>query len=326
MSVKYAVIFPGQGSQKVGMGKDLYDQYDFIRDLLIKCDAETGKNLSKIIFEGPQEELNQTKNTQIAIAMTSIALLEVLKFELNKRGYKLTPTACCGHSLGEFSALYYCEVLDLSQIIKLVSRRGELMQNAPSGGMVAVIGEGISDIENLLSEEKYKGKIVIANYNSPAQVVLSGEKQSIETLATEIKALGKKAIILPVSGAFHSHLMEEPSRNFNNIIDNLNLKQDSIIPIYQNCDGEKATDKNLIIQKIKKQMTSSIYWTQTINNVVKDGVSTFIEIGPGNVLSGLVKKINKDVTCVNINDLDSINNFINNYEYAILQKPQPASK
>ena len=311
----YAILFPGQGSQRVGIGLDLYENSFFGKELFIKVDSMSGRNISKIIFKGPEAELNQTKNTQVSISIISVILSHLLKEELLKRNLVLEPSGCAGHSLGEFTALWYGDILSLDDLIKLVLERGELMQTATSGGMAAILNAEKEKIEELLNKDEYKDNLIIANYNSPFQHVISGKKELIEKFTSDIKLINGKSIILPVSGAFHSSLMKEPAKIFSLEIEKLlNLpSKNAKRPIYQNSDGLPSQDYKTILGKLQKQMTSPVLWTQIINNLVKDGVKAFIEIGPGKVLTGLVKKINPNTECYNIFDLVSLKEFCEIY-------------
>lgn len=324
--MKLAVAFPGQGSQKVGMGLDLYNESKITKDLFERANITLGRDISKIIFEGPLEELNQTKNTQIAIVLVSIALTMHLKEELKQKKILFEVSACCGHSLGELTALWFLNIINLEDLIKLVSIRGNLMQNAPRGGMAAILNLSEENITKVLTEEGLTDKIVIANYNTPAQFVISGDKEVFEkgVIQEKIKTLGGKTIILPVSGAFHSPLMENPAIEFAKEIDKIFVlsraqSKNTKIPIYQNTDGKPSCSYKDIKEKIKKQITSPVFWTQTINNLVKDGVTSIVEIGPGKVLTGLIKKINPNIECFNISDLQSLREFTANYECKFTQ-------
>ena len=307
--MKFAVLFPGQGSQKVTMGLDLLDKTPLAKDLFDKVDSITGRKVSEIFLHGPESELNQTKNTQPSIVIVSALLTLLLKDELKKKNVDFLPAACCGHSLGEFTALWFSGLFSLEDLIKVVSVRGNLMQNAPPGSMAAVLNLTKEQIESLFTDG-LKNKIVIANYNSPTQLVISGEKAAIEEVAPKIKLLGGKAIILPVSGAFHSPLMDIPSKEFSKELDTLQITSGVNIPIFQNVDGKPSTNALQIKEKIKKQMTSPVCWTQTVTNLSDAGINTVIEIGPGKVLTGLVKKINPNMNTYNIYDYASIMDFV----------------
>lgn len=314
--MSFAVIFPGQGSQKVGMGLDLYEKSKIAKDLFAKFDKITNRNLTHIFLYGPSEELNQTKNTQVAILAISMALTLELNETFKNKKINMDVHGTAGHSLGEFTALWYSKILETDDVIKIVTTRASLMQKTQEGRMAAVLNLNTDEIQKIIYETNFSGKIVIANYNSSTQHVISGGKDDVIQFTNKIKQVGGKAIILPVSGAFHSALMQDASIIFTKELNKLNIlsKEKTKIPIYQNIDGKPSSDSNLIIEKIKKQMISPVYWTQTINNLVKNGVKDVVEIGPGKVLTGLVKKINPEISCFNISDLNSLEDFIHYYE------------
>ncbi|MBI2996563.1 MAG: ACP S-malonyltransferase [Candidatus Melainabacteria bacterium] len=314
----FAVLFPGQGSQKAGMGLDLYEHTEIAKDIFNKVNLQANRNISNVFLYGPQEELNQTKNTQISIVAVSVALTLLLTEELKKRSLPFKPYAACGHSLGELTALWFANFITLEDLIKLVLVRGNLMQNAPGGKMAAILNLTSEKIEKEILD---KNNLVIANYNSPTQLVISGKKEAFENIEEKVKLLGGKTIILPVSGAFHSSLMEDSSKKFVLEIDKL-LElpvNNQTVPVFQNIDGLSNKDFKSIKEKLKRQMISPVLWTQTINNLVNENVRAVIEIGPGKILTGLVKKINPGIDCYNVNDLNSLQEFINIYELKLLK-------
>lgn len=317
--MKLAVLFPGQGSQKVGMGLDLYEKSQAIKDLFTQADKICKYNISEIILNGPQDELNKTKNTQIAIVTVSAAFTIIIRNELKNININFMPIATAGHSLGEFSCLWFTGILDIENLIEIVSIRANLMHNAPSGSMAAVMNLDSNKIQNIINSNGLIEKVVIANYNSPNQIVIAGYKNELIKISELLKTEGARTIILPVSGAFHSPLMEEASKSFSAELDKLQLSRTAAleVPIYQNIDGNYSTDLKTIIEKLKKQMTSPVLWTQTVKNLVNNGVDTVVEVGPGKILTGLVKKINPDITCYNIYDLETLNQFVHIYKHEL---------
>jgi [acyl-carrier-protein] S-malonyltransferase len=270
--MRFAVLFPGQGSQKIGMGLDLLDKTNLARALFDKVDNITERKISEIFLYGPENELNQTKNTQVSIVVISVLLTLLLKDELKKKNLDFSPSACCGHSLGEFTALWFSGLFSLEDLIKIVSIRGNLMQNAPPGSMAAVLNLTKEQIESLLNADTFKNKIVIANYNTPTQLVISGEKIAIDDIVPKIKSLGGKAIVLPVGGAFHSPLMNVPSSEFTREFDKLQITSNATIPIFQNVDGKPSTDVSLIKEKIKKHSrTFSRFRARTMDAILERG-------------------------------------------------------
>lgn len=305
-----AIVFPGQGSQVVGMGKDLNDNYEIAQKVFNKFDEILDKPLSKICFEGPEEDLKLTINTQPAILAVSIAAFEVLK---SKCPINFNYTA--GHSLGEYAALYASNVIDLETSIKLVKRRAELMSSAPGGSMLAVLNFDLSKIESIIKEASATGIITIANYNTPEQVVISGEKKAVDLAMTLLKEAGARKIIpLQVSGAFHSLLMKEPANEFNNEVLKYNFNKANK-PVITNIDA-KATNEGFD-QKLVKQIYSSVLWTQTMELLKSSDVDTIIEFGPGKVLAGMFKKYDRSFNVYNVADISTLETTISSLKTKI---------
>ena len=287
-----AYVFPGQGAQYPGMGKDLYENSEIARELFDKANEILGFEITKIMFEGTADELKQTKVTQPAIFLHSVILSKVL-------GDKFQPEMTAGHSLGEFSALVTAGALSFEDGLKLVSKRAMAMQKAceaqPST-MAAIIGSDDELVEKVCSE--VDGVVVPANYNCPGQLVISGAVEAVNQACELLKAKGaKRALVLPVGGAFHSPLMEPAREELAAAIEATTFNA-PICPVYQNVDANPQTDPAVIKQNLIAQLTGPVRWTQTVKNMLTDGATSFTELGPGKVLQGLVNKVDKDAaTC-----------------------------
>ena len=301
-----AVLFPGQGSQYVGMGSDFYEKYDDVKKIFDTVDKTLGFSLSKIILSGPEEDLKLTQNTQPAIMTVGVSIFKVLnqKYNFNLNDSKFY----AGHSLGEYTALVCSGSLTLEKAAYLLHERGKSMQEAVPqghGSMIAVLGMTIDEVEKEISLLQKKGICEIANDNSNSQVVVSGEKIAIEALNANLKMKKKKGIILPVSAPFHFSLMKKAAENMNEKIKSANFLKPNP-NIISNVTAKAEEDVNKIKPLLIDQITSRVRWRESINYMIKQGVTSFLEIGPGKVLSGLVKKINKSVEILNINNIEDI--------------------
>lgn len=305
---KIAFVFPGQGSQYAGMGKEIYDKYDSAKKVFDEFDYILGRSITNLCFSGSEEDLKQTINSQSAILAVSIAAYEALKDKGN-----IVPDYLAGHSLGEYSALYAAGVINLPEIIKLVQKRAELMSEAQSGSMTALLGMEEEKLEQMLQQASSEGIICAANYNTPDQTVISGETIAVEKANEIAKELGAKRVIpLVVSGGFHSPLMKPIADNFAKFVHDTNVN-DASIPVVTNVDYKATIDKAEFSAKMIKQMYSSVYWYQSINYMVDQGVETFVEIGPGKVLSGMIRKICKTAKVYNVSDAESLENFLSEH-------------
>lgn len=283
-----AYIFPGQGAQFKGMGQDLYEKSPLAKELFEKANDILGFSITKVMFEGTAEDLKRTKVTQPAIFLHSVILSKVL-------GDSFKPDMVAGHSLGEFSALVANKVLEFEDGLRLVSKRALAMQHAcelEESTMAAVLGLEDSLVEAICADTK--GIVVAANYNCPGQLVISGEQLAVEKACEELKERGaRRAMILPVGGAFHSPLMEPAREELAAAIEETTFNN-PICPIYQNVSTFAVTDPAEIKKNLMFQLTAPVKWTQSVQNMIKDGATEFIEVGPGKVLQGLVKKIDRN--------------------------------
>ena len=302
----FSVIFPGQGSQLVGMGKDLHDKHSLIQDLFKEADDILGFSLSKLVLNGPKEELDLTENTQPAIFLISHSIFKLIKEEfkidLNKAAF------FAGHSLGEYSALTSAGALSFSDTLKILKIRGKAMQSSVPkgvGGMVAVLGSEIEIVESIINENKDKFECYVANDNSLGQIVLSGKVEDLEKMMVNLKAANIKNIKLPVSAPFHCKLMNKATLVMSEEVAKLNFKEPSNILI-SNVTGKKILNSNELKDLLVKQIESRVRWRESVMLMIEEGVTQFIEIGPGKVLSGLVKRIDKSVKVSAINTEEDI--------------------
>lgn len=299
---KLAFLFPGQGSQAVGMGKDLHDHSPAARTVFQEIDDALERPLSRLMFDGPAEELTKTENAQPAIAAVSLATHAAIE---EVRGPSLRPALMAGHSLGEYSALAIAGVLSVADTVRLVVERGRLMQRACDerpGGMVALIG-----IDELAAEDVCRETgAFLSNINSSEQIIVSGDQVSLAQAIDLAAARGaRKCVTLPVGGAFHSGLMAPAQSGLNEVIDSLELR-DPLVPIVANCDAEILSTGEQVRDELRRQLTSCVQWHRIVRVMVSHGVDQFVEIGPGRVLSGLVKRIHRNAVTVNVGDAKSL--------------------
>ncbi len=306
----FSVIFPGQGSQIVGMGKEFYDKFNIVKELFKQADDTLNFSISKLILEGPKEELDLTANTQPAIFLISYSIYNVakneFKLDLNKAKY------FAGHSLGEYSALSCAGYLDFSDTLKILRVRGDAMQNSVpkgQGGMVAVLGSTVDVIEKILREHIENLKVQIANDNSEGQIVLSGKTEDLEKLIQILKDNSIKNIKLPVSAPFHCNMMNNATKIMTEELKKINFKngQNKLI---SNVTADEIKDPDQLKNLLIRQIENRVRWRESVINMIKNNVDHFIEIGPGKVLSGLVKRINRNVKIDTINsqkDIEGLN-------------------
>jgi len=305
----FSVLFPGQGSQTVGMARDLYDNFDYIKNLFHEADDILNTSISKLIFEGPKELLDLTENTQPAIFLVSYSIFNVIKnettFDISKANF------FAGHSLGEYSALACSGVISFSETIKLLKIRGNAMQNAVpknEGGMVAVLGEESKKIQEIIEDNKNNFSCFLANDNSNGQVVISGKLDDIDQFIVELKKLNIKNIKLPVSAPFHCPLMSSATKIMNIELNQTKFSSPTTM-IVSNVNAEPSNDPDKIKRLLIEQIERPVRWRESIINMIKLGNKKFIEIGPGKVLSGLVKRTDRNVELIQVNNINDLNNL-----------------
>lgn len=306
--MKTAFVFPGQGSQKVGMMQDLYNEYQIVRDLFAKADEVLGYSIKEMCFAGPEEDLRKTANTQPAILTASVACYELLK----ERGY--TADIMGGHSLGEYSALVAAGALRFEDAVLLVHKRGAFMQEAVplgEGAMAAILGLTRETVIDICAEIQVESGLVQAvNFNCPGQIVIAGEQTAVEKAAEAMKEAGaKRAVMLPVSAPFHSALMEPAAKKLKAELDKI-VVSDTKVPVVANINGKLLTKASEIKESLVLQAASPVLWEDCINSMVEFGAEKFVEVGPGKVLCGFNRRINKQIKSSNIEDIESLEKAI----------------
>ena len=302
----FSVIFPGQGSQIVGMGKDLYDKHEVVKELFEEADEALNLHLSKLILDGPKEELDLTVNTQPAIFLVSYSIFQIIKKEFNIDLHKAKFFA--GHSLGEYSAIACAEYLDFTDTIKILKIRGDAMQNSMpkgEGGMIAVLGSTVQNIEKILEENKKDILVEIANDNSDGQIVLSGKNIDLAKLSLILKKDKIKNIKLPVSAPFHCSLMKKATDKMREELAKLRFKKGKNVLI-SNITADEIFNADELKDLLVKQIENRVRWRESVIHMINKEINHFIEIGPGKVLSGLVKRINKEVKVDTVNNEEDI--------------------
>lgn len=301
---KYAFLFPGQGSQYVGMGKDLKDNFKVAADVFAEADEALGESLSKLCFEGPEDDLKLTMNTQPAILTVSVAALRVLQQESD-----INPEVVAGHSLGEFSALVASGTLKFADAVRIVRKRGTFMQEAVPvgvGGMAAVLGMDTAAVEKICEESAQGQFVAPANYNAPGQIVISGHTEAVKRAAEKAEAEGaKRVVILAVSAPFHSKLMKPAADRLGEALKSIEIG-DLNIPVLSNVEADFYPSKDAVRQLLTQQVNNPVRWIEEMEKMIQTGIDNALELGPGKVLCGLMRKISRDVSMKNIGDMESL--------------------
>jgi [acyl-carrier-protein] S-malonyltransferase len=302
-----AYLFPGQGSQYVGMGQDLYQKFEMVQVLYQQANSILDFDLIKLSFEGPEEELAQTEKTQPAVFVHSFVIYELLK------SYGLKPAMVAGHSLGEYSALAAAGVFSFEQGLQLVQMRGKLMQNAGQvvkGAMAAIIGLDYLTVHAICQQASHQALVDLANFNSPDQIVISGTVEGVQMAMKAAEERGaKRAIPLNVSGAFHSPLMRPVLKQFSEELEKIDFCSPEV-PVFTNVTGQATTSADEIKMFLEKQLLSPVQWTETIKHMLLGGAETFLEVGPGKVLNGLLRKIDRQINVLSIGTLEQLESLL----------------
>ncbi|MAW16963.1 MAG: [acyl-carrier-protein] S-malonyltransferase [Pelagibacteraceae bacterium] len=309
-----AILFPGQGSQIIGMGSEFYNNFQIVKEIFNKADDTLNYKISKIILDGPDEQLNLTQNTQPAILTVSFSIFSVLKKEFN---FDFSSTKYfAGHSLGEYSALVSSESLEFKDALFLLYERGKSMQEAVpvgEGSMIAVLGLKLNELNNYIKDINTKGVCEIANDNAEGQIIVSGDKDSINLLIKKLKENNKKAIPLNVSAPFHCSLMNSAAEKMRDKINSINFKKPNI-SLISNVTSKPEENPENIKNLLIKQISSTVRWRESIIHMSNENVNNFIEIGPGKVLTGMVKRTIKDINCFSINSIDDMKKTIDEHK------------
>lgn len=304
---RFALLFPGQGSQYVGMGEDLYRDYPAARNVFDQANALLGFDLAKLCFQGPSQELNLTEKAQLAVLTVSIACLEALKSRIST--FNLQIEAVAGHSLGEYSALVAAGSLKFASALRVVRKRGQFMKEASRenpGGMLAIIGLGLEQVEKVCEETQGQGVLQLANLNCPGQIVISGARKALEQAGEKAKEAGARKIVsLSVSGPFHSSLMKSAAEKSAGEIEAVEVQIPGIL-FLSNVKGDFLREPSRIREALVRQISSPVRWEDSMRRLLERGIKSFFEIGPGKVLTGLLRRIDKTVTVYNVGDSQSL--------------------